>query len=225
MATKDQVSEQFRQVLKRAPSQSEIDFLSKFIDEGDLQPYEIGQILQSTPEYQRSTLAQDTAQFGQVLGTQDENALARAADIAGAQAQSRFAGLGRPATSAIASQVFGQTGNVASQLAQNRQQALADFYGRGLSGARESMISGGQGAIGRGYGLRDERRQRQFDLSDYYRQQNDFNTYLNAANRRQRQQGFAKLGGGALGFALGAPLGPLGAYAGSQVGSGIGGLF
>ncbi len=216
------IATQFQQILGRAPTQAELAYLGKFMAEGSLQEHEIGQILQGTPEYQQSQLNRDTEAYGQKLQANDNQVLQQGADIAGAQAQSRFAGLGRPNSSALAASVFGQQG----QLAQSRQSALADFYGRGLQNNAGLYAQRGQSALDRGYGLRDETRQRGYQMEDYYRQQNDFNTSLNAANRQRKQQGFAQFGGGLAGGLAGAYMGgPAGAKVGAGVGSQFGGLF
>lgn len=176
------INDQFRQILGRAPSQDELDYFNKFINSGELQAAEIGQILQSTPEYQSSQLTRNTAQFGQTLQANDANVLSRAADTFGAQAQSKFAGLGRPNSSAMAAQVFSQGGQLAGQLAQSRQSALADFYGKGLQQNAALGAQQGMGATQRGYSERDTMRQRGWDVEDYYRQQNDYNNAKNASS-------------------------------------------
>ena len=176
------VAQQFQQLLGRAPSQDELDYFNKFISSGELQAAEIGQILQSLPEYQSAQLNKNTDAFGQRLQANDQQILQQGADIAGAQATSRFAGLGRPNSSAMAAQVFGQTGQLASSLAQNRQSALADFYGRGLQQNAALGAQQGMGATNRGYSERDTMRQRGWDIEDYYRQQNDYNNAKNASS-------------------------------------------
>lgn len=167
------INSQFQQILGRAATPDEQAFLNKFINEGSLQPQEIGQFLQSLPEYQDTLLNKNVAAYDQRLQAADTQALQQGADIAGAQATSRFAGLGRPNSSALAAQVYGQTGQLSQGLAQRRQSALADFYGRGLQQNATLAGSQGQAALNRGYGLRDEGRRRQYEIEDYYRQKND----------------------------------------------------
>lgn len=175
-----QLDIQFQRILGRAPTSDELSYFQKFIDAGELQNEEIGQILQSTPEFQQAQLQKNTADFGQRLQANDQQILQQGSDIAGAQATSRFAGLGRPNSSALAASVFGQTGKLASSLAQNRQSALADFYGRGLQQNAALGAQQGQNSLNRGYGLRDETRRRGYEIEDYYRQKNDAASYENA---------------------------------------------
>lgn len=166
------LNDQFQQLLGRQISPDEFQYLGKFMNEGNLQGHEIGQLVQSLPEYQNNLLNKNTAQFGQQLNAQNQAILGQA----GAEANSRFASLGRPNTSAIGASIL-QAGG---QLAQQRQSALADFYGRGLQQNAALGVQQGQNALNRGYGLRDETRQRGYQIEDYYRQQNDFNNYQNA---------------------------------------------
>lgn len=215
------IAAQFQSILGRTPTQAEVDYLGKFITEGSLQAHEIGQILQSTPEFQNTQLQKNTQQFGETLRGQDQGIL----DQAAATAQSRFAGLGRPVTSAMGAQVM-QAGG---QLAQSRQSALASFYGQGLQNNAALSQMGGQGALDRGYGLRDERRQRQYQLEDMNKYQDIYNSYLDRQGRAQRAGAIGQLGGMALGAGLGALAGPaLGssagkaAFYGMQAGGGFG---
>lgn len=176
------IASQFQQILGRTPTPDELDYFNKFVASGDLQPQEIGQILQSLPEYQSSQLTKNTAQFGQTLQANDSAVLSQAADRFGAQAQSKFAGLGRPNSSAMAAQVFSQGGQLAGQLAQSRQSALASFYGQGLQNNAALGAQQGMGATQRGYNERDTKRQRGWDIEDYYRQKNDYQDEKNASS-------------------------------------------
>lgn len=181
------LTNQFRDVLGRLPSQDELDYFQKFITEGRIQPQEVGQILQSTPEFQQTQLNKNTEAYGQRLDASNNEALQRGADVAGAQAQSRFAGLGRPNSSALAASVFGQTGQLAGQLAQQKQSALASFYGQGLQTNQNAYAQQGQGILNNAYGMRDEeriaQRNRNWEIEDYYRQQNDEQNAQHGINR------------------------------------------
>lgn len=173
MAENNSLEGQFQSTLGRAPTEDELAFFNRFITEGSLQPHEIGQILQGTPEFQRTQLNQNTNALDSRLQASDNQALQYGADVAGAKAQSRFAGLGRPNSSALAASVFGQTGQMANNLAQQRQSALASFYGNGLQKNMNAYGDQAQTPLARGYGLRDETRQRNYQIEDYYRQSND----------------------------------------------------
>lgn len=174
MADFTQAAQQFQQILGRAPTQDEINYFSKHLDEGNLMPQEIGQILQSTPEYQNSQLTKNTAEFGDQLNAQNGAIL----DMAGAKANSRFAGLGRPNTSAMGASVM-QAGG---QLAQQRQSALASFYGQGLQNNANMAAQQGQGAVARAYGLRDATTAFGRENMMYNRQHDDFQNQKNASS-------------------------------------------
>ena len=171
------VNRQFQEILGRQPTQAETEYFSRFINAGDLDLQEVAQILQSMPEYQRTQLNRDVDSYGQKLQANDEQILRQGADIAGAQVNSRFAALGRPVSSAMGASVFGQTGQLANSLANNRQSALADFYGKGLSNISGMGAAMGNNAASRGYGLRDRRTERGYEIEDYYRQKNDAASY------------------------------------------------
>ena len=208
------IAAQYREILGRAPSPAEVDFLTKFLQEGSIQPHEIGQLLQASPEYQNTLLEKNTGALERRLGASDADILGKT----GAAINSQFAGLGRPVSS-------GQVGALAQagqSLAQGRQAALADFYGRGLQRNASLYEEGGRNALERGYGLRDETRQfgQQKTLAAIAKA--NYDNYLNQSNRNQRRRGIGAIAGGLLGAGLG---GFAGAGAGSQIGAGIGGLF
>lgn len=204
------LGQQFQSVLGRAPTPEEIDYLGKFLSENSIQPYEVGQILQGTTEYKQTLLDKNVAKYGQALEAADQPILQRGAEIAGRQARANFAGLGRPETSAIASQVFGQTGNLAADLAAKRQNALSSFYGQGLRGNMDTTASNASSALERAYGIRDEKRNRQYALENL-RMQGAMQGDLLAAQNKDwlgKSVASAALGGVArgAGFAMGSSL-------------------
>lgn len=222
MADANDIHRQFQQALGRYATADEIKYLGKFIDEGSLQPFEIGQIVQGLPEYQDRLLGQQTEQFGQRLAASDQDILGKA----GAAINSQFANLGRPVSSGQA----GALAQVGQNLAQQRQSALAQFYGQGLQQSRALSQSYAGNALERGYGLRDETRQRGYQLEDRNYMKDLYEGYLNrqaAASRRGALGGMiGTLGGGALGAAYGGPKGAYyGASAGNAFGQNLGGLF
>ncbi len=168
MADAAQIAQQFQSILGRAPTPAEVASFGKYIDDGSLDAHEIGQVLQSSPEFQNTLLNKNTDQFGERLNAQNGAIL----DQAGAAANSHFSSLGRANTSAMGASVLAAGG----QLAQSRQSALADFYGRGLQQNAALGAANGQNALARGQYLGDRTHQEKMDLSNYYRQQNDFNT-------------------------------------------------
>ena len=181
MAEYSKINGQFQNLLGREVSQDEFGYFQKLIDSGQLDVHEIGQILQSHPEYQNKQLNADTEAYGAKLAAGDNQILQQGADVAGAQAQSRFASLGRPNSSAMAAQVYGQTGQIAQGLAQRRQGALADFYGKGLQNNAALGAQNGQGALARSYFTQDRAHQEAQDQYWYNRQGNDYQNAKNAA--------------------------------------------
>lgn len=216
------VADQYQSVLGRAPTSAESDYLNKFLQEGSLQPYELGQILQGSPEFQKTQLMKNGQQYSDLLGASDANILGKA----GAQIQSQFAEQGRP----VSSGQIGALAQAGQNLAQQRQSALASFYGNGLNQNQSLYAQGGQNALDRGYGIRDNQTQFSQNMALANQQNGFYQNYLNQANRIQRNQGLGSAIGGGLGL-IGGGLagGPMGAAAGggagSRIGSGLGGLF
>jgi hypothetical protein len=172
------IIDQFQRVLGRAPRPDEISYFTKFINEETLSPYEIGQVLQSTPEYQSTMLKK--------------------------QGQGQFRRLGRPDSSGYA----GAFAGAAKDLAASRQASLAQFYGGGLQTAQANVYGQGMGAIGRGNQLTDRRQQRAWDLEDYYRQKEDYLGAMKAQSGLNLKSqliggGIGILGGAASGYAGG----------------------
>lgn len=217
MAYED-INRQFMQFLGRAATPDEVAYLSKFIQEGSLQPAEIGQIVQGLPEFQDRRLDADVGRYREALAASDQDILGRA----GAAINSQFASLGRPVTSAQA----GALGQVAQNLAQQRQSALANFYGQGLRETSALQRAYGQGVLERGYGLRDDAlsHQRQLSLTreGNYAQKDLYSQYAHNQKRQAQNQFIGQLGGAAIGGAFG---GLPGARLGASVGGGFGGLF
>lgn len=172
MADYNQLNEQFQQLLGRPITQDEFKYLGKFMDEGNLSGHEIGSAIQSLPEYQQSQLDRNATAYGNKLNEQNSAIL----DQAAAATNSQFANIGRPVSSAMAASVA-QAGG---QLAQQRSSALAQFYANGLQTNMGNQYSQGQNALQRGYGLRDETRQRGYQIEDYYRMKNDAADYERA---------------------------------------------
>ena len=233
------INSYFQQYLGRQATADEVSYLNKFIQEGYLQPGEIGQVIAGLPGAQGRALESDLPKFQQAMSAQDQGYLQSAADMAGAQAQSRFAGLGRPNSSAMAAQVFGQTGQAAQNLAMQRQSALAQFYGQGLQQNRALTQAYGQGALERGYGLRDEARQRQYQIEHRNYMKGLYDEYAAQQRKSNRLGAIGNIAGTALGMGAGAMLGGglgadmggrfggamMGGRAGGGLGQNFGGLF
>jgi hypothetical protein len=197
----------FQQVLGRSPDQNEMESLSRYIKNGDLDYHEIEQLVSGLPEASRSRLESDTTAYGNRLGASDNEILGRAGDTA----VSQFARLGRGETSGIGAQLA----SAGRDLAMSRQQALADFYGRGLQGIQGQYQMLSQGNLDRGRNLADSRtaynRQLSTGAYGYQTQKADYDNYLgkqNQANLRQGlMQGAFQLGAAGLGAAFAGPAG------------------
>lgn len=212
------IIEQYRQVLGRDPNQAEIEYFNSFLGENNIHPSEIGQILQSHPEYQQNLLTKQGSQYEELLGKSDQRILSLGQD----QLRGDFTRMGRPASSGYASAFANKTADLAAQ----RQQSLASFYGGGYGGIRELAAGQGQQALGRGYDLATEKRKRGYQIDDFYMQQNSFNDYLNQQKRSSRQGALGRTIAGGVGAGIGAFYGgPAGAQAGAGIGSNLGGLF
>lgn len=201
------------QGLGRDPTPSEISQYSKYIKSGDLSYEDVHNITAGLPEQEKARLEQYSKQYGDALNQQNQGIL----DQAAATANSRFAGLGRPVTSAQSASVL-QAGG---QLAQARQSALADFYGRGLSNNLNQYTQLGQNTLNRGNALGDERTAYNRSLLGYQTQRNDYSTDLSNTNAQNRRRALGTLTGSILGAGAGALSG--GGVKGAQLGAGIGG--
>mgnify|MGYP001561664900 FL=1 len=210
------IGTQFQEALGREAKPEEIAYFEKFMKEGQLDPYEVGQILKSTPEAQTSLQKKQYEELSGQLGKYDEQLLG--------QAQSQLTGqyrqMGRPFTSAY-DNAFAQA---AQQLAMNRQPFMTQYLAGGQGDLRSQYLGAGQQAIGRGYGLRDETRQRGYALEDYYRQADYYNNLMNQQNRWNKNQALFGAGGALLGAGIGAVV-PGGGMDGAQLGGQLGGLF
>ena len=164
------IIDQFQRVLGRAPRPDEVSYFTKFLNEETLSPLEIGQILQSSPEYQQTLLKRQGQEYEGYLAASDAHNLGRAQE----DITSQYRNLGRPDSSGVA----GAFASAAKDLAARRQDALASFYGGGLQNISGAYSQQGQGAQQRGYALTDRRQQRAWDLEDYYRQRDDYNAAM-----------------------------------------------
>jgi|SRR5882672_2339601 len=180
------INNYFQQYLGRAATQDEISYLKEYLDKGHLTTFEAGQIISGLPEAQQRQFSGYADQYKQQLAGQDEAILNRA----GNQLQSRFAQQGRPDTSSYGAAYL----SAAKDLAIARQPAIAQFYGQGYANLQQQPYQASQQAQGRGYQLEDRAYNRQNDISDYYRQQNDYNDRLNSYNRSGRWDQFANTG-------------------------------
>lgn len=219
-----EIQNYFQQHLGRAPSQGEVDFLNKFISRGELSLGEIGFLVQGLPEAQERLLGRQTGQLESRLAQADTTTLDRAVP----QVNARLAALGRQGSSAFEGALAQQLGQGAAQ----RQSMLAQFYGGGLRDIAGQYAGLSQGALGRGYQVRDTERDLDFQRSQQERAKSIYDEYLNRQAGTQRRAALGGLIGAGLGAGLGF-MGPaggaktalLGASLGSGVGQNAGGLF
>lgn len=197
------VDSMFQQHLGRAGTGAEHSFLQKYVDAGQLDPMQIGQYLQGTPEALASRLGKQQGQYQGLLTQNNNQILGQAADAA----NSSFAQNGRQFSSGQGNAVL-QAGQ---QLASQQSPMIANFYGQGQQGLNDQYSQVGQGALQRAYNLQDQQTQWAREDSNYNRQQNDFNNYLKGQQTRNMQSGLMNAGlklggnlitGGAL-FAMG----------------------
>ena len=179
MATSD-FSNYFQQYLGRAPSTGEMQFINNALERQDLDLGEVQQFIQGLPEAQQRRLGDQTGMLNQQLAQGEQLSLDNVLNRAIPQVNARLAGLGRQNSSAFEGALAQQVGQQAGQLGARRQDALANFYGGGLSNIAQQYANLSQGAQQRGYQQRDMKTRRAWDIEDYYRQQNDQNNYENA---------------------------------------------
>ena len=204
MATQD-FSNYFQQYLGRAPSTGEMQFINNAMERGDLDLGEIQQFIQGLPEAQQRRLSDQGTFLHDKLAQGEHLSLDNVINRAVPQVNARLAGLGRQHSSAFEGALAQQVGQQAGMLGARRQDALANFYGGGLSNIAQQYANMSMGAQQRGYQQRDMKTRRAWEIEDYYRQQNDQNNYQNAHsgwNAITPQVGLqlgAQLGGAALG--------------------------
>ena len=184
-------------------------------------PDQLNQYLQGTPEAQQARLTQQTGQMSQALGANDNLILGKAADAANAS----FAENGRQGSTGQSNSVL----QVGQNLAADRNNQLAQFYGNGLNAIQGQYAGQNQQVTGRQQSLQDYNTQRANQLSDYYLQQNDYNNALNGQQTRNMQSallgGAFSLGGAALGaYGMGGFGGAAKPLAGA-IGSGNTGMY
>lgn len=200
---REQLNRIFQRELGRDARPDEFDFFSRFVREGDLQQYEIGETLGATPEAAKQDLRAQTEMFRSELGRSDKGILGEAGDVLAG----RFAAQGRSGRGSAFTAAFA---NAAADLARIRQGQVAQFLGRGIPQAFGQRQQFGQAVRERGYGLRDERRQRNQRLADWRMQLEAQQDMLKTQSRRNLQSGItqslvrAGLGIGRAGLSAGA---------------------
>lgn len=225
--TENDIKEQYQSTLGRAPTAAEVSDFMRYNQNPyvDLGITDIQQILRGHPEAQESQLGRMGGLYSNALAQNDATVLGRAQE----QLQGSFAAQGRQFTGSPYVAAFAQA---AQNLAMQRQQTLANFYGQGYQNILGSTRGQAENAYGNAFGAyqggRQTDRLHQYALSDYYTKSNDFQDALRGQSRRNFGQsvagGIGGLLGGAAGFAVGGPaLAGAGLAAGSKLGSGLAG--
>ena len=217
------IADQFQRVLGRAPREDELNYFYRFLFEESLSPNEIGQILESSPEYQtklqQGQQAQQLQEFQGLLGAGDRQVLGQAQDLLTGQ----FAKMGRSGSSGYVSAFA----NAARDLALQRQNQLAGFYASTVPGRQAALsnlaIGQGQQAFGGALNTRAYNIGRENELSDFYRAQDQYNDALNQHRRGSRAGAIGRAVGGLAGAGIGSFF-PGGTQIGAQLGSQLGGL-
>lgn len=211
-----------QEVFGRTPSQDEAAYFAKELAQGKT-PYELGQELQSLPEYQKVQAAKDRESLGNELLQQQQLAFQKAqpAIISQFMKAGRLNSSGLNSALAQAQQeleqqrqgFLGQVGyqdvsnirNNAYNAFQNYNQQFRNVYNPG--NVAQTSLNQLAGALAR-----------QREIDDYNRQQNDYLNYLNMTKPKKNTGqligmgigtgiGLAASGGNPAGGALGAQLG------------------
>ena len=204
-----------------------INFLSEQIAAGE-SPFEIGQFLQTTPQYLEKKAAQDREAINQELLASEDEVFKRAQP----QILSSYLKAGRIGSSGVDSAMA----NARAELARSRQSMLTGYAREDVVGARNAAFQGYlrqsepgyqqrfnvQNAqnfnqfqmpyqtLNRQYSLNDQARARQYEIEDYYRQKSDFDRYLSSSGSQSRQAALygllgSGISGGLQGWAMRPP--------------------
>lgn len=221
------VNRSVQSLLSRGATQQELDYFGKLLASGEVDPYELDQFIQQTPEYRgiqdksfREGLNQElTAYDTEAFGREKENVI------------SRFAQAGRLNSPALDYALTDLMGKISSERSRYLAGVSADQYAGNKTAAREDYRTNLDRMFGeQDYGrarqdqLEDLYRNRGYEVGDYLTQRSD---YMDALGRmQQKRKGGGNIFSGALGGAAvgGSVGGPWGAALGG-VGGGLFGYF
>jgi len=187
--TNEDIQAQFQQHLGRPATAAEMSQLMQYGSTGgiDLTAGDIGDILQSLPEYQKSQTNQIANQYAGNMTKYNDQILGRASDMANAN----FAENGRQWSSGQGNSVI-QAGQ---QLAAQQAPDIASFYANGQMGQLQNQYNLGMNArqFGQGQQLsgQDWRRQLYSQAVNYDNQMNAMTQGANLQNRLSMQSGLA----------------------------------
>jgi hypothetical protein len=175
MNPQDQINQIFLQYLGRAPSPAEMQGFSQAMQSGYLDPIGLTSFLQSSAQYQQSQIPQIAQQYAQQLSPLMQQANQMAMNQGMDAAQQRFAQLGRPDSTGLASS-FAQ---VAGQNAANNSQ----FVGQNIGG----YLGGAYGGLSRG--------QQTYGQGLYAQGQNNYQGYMGQARLMNQQMSYPGVAG------------------------------
>jgi hypothetical protein len=224
-----QVSQQFKAILGRAPTQDELAHFTQAIQTNQTDAYGLGNFLKQMPEY---TNAQDT-QFRQGLNTELQNYDVQEfnREKTGLMADYMSRGM-NPGTSP--SLDYALT-DLMGRIAQNRSQYLAGLSAQQYGGNKDLAIGNYQNTLDQMYNQNQQQRQNTmaygkqlldqgYQGADYQTQMKDFQNFM-SNNRGGSYNPMYGAIGGLVGAGLGSFGGPMGASAGYQIGSGLGNSY
>jgi hypothetical protein len=196
-----------------------VDYISQQLAQG-IHPYELSQLLQTTPQYLEAKAAKDREAINQELLSSEDQVFNQAAP----QIISQYMKAGRLNSSGLNSSLA----NARAQLAQQRQGVLAGYAREDAVNARDTAFqnylrqsqpgyqqkldtASAQSNLNYGvpfqnlnrqYQLNDQATQRQYQLEDYSRQQSDYFRALDQQRRAQQQALPYQIFGSVLGAGL-----------------------
>lgn len=222
------VNQIFSELLKRGATKGELDHFGQMLATGQTDLFELGQYVQSLPEYQT---AADT-QFRSGLANELQGYDTKFFNKTSPEILNQYAKAGIQNSSALDYAMTDLLGNIASQRGQYLSGLSAQQYGGNKEAARQDYQAAmnqylntlGQNQQ-RAYGLQDYYNKRGDQTTDYRLQAQDYANYLNSMQQK-KNRGLGSAIGGLVGFGAGALTGnPLWAMAGTQAGGGFGSFF
>jgi hypothetical protein len=244
------VKESIQKILSRGANQKEVDYFSKLLASGELDPYELDQFVQQMPEYRQQqdqlTAEKRTTEdkaaresLNTELTKYDQEYFNKSKE----DVISRFAQANRLNSPALDYALTDLMGKISSERSRTLAEIARRDYESGRGYGREDYLTNKgllredyMGNLNRMYSdqdynrgrednLTDVYRDRNFEVQDYYTQQRD---YMNALQKiKTRRSGGAGAGIGTLaglgiGAALAAPTGGMSIPMGAALGSSFG---
>lgn len=196
--TDDDIRRLYIQEAGRDPSPAEIADARRFSqnDFVGLSGSDIGALGMSDPRSRLNQLRQYGGMFERDLQGGDDRYLQMAQD----RLQSDFMRQGRGLGGSAYVNAFA---NAARDLALQRQSRVSDFYQPGYQQVFNEIGQRGLQARQQGYRGLERARERDYEVRDYFQQQNDYNNYLGGQQKRNMQGALLQGGLGIIGSAVG----------------------